>query len=179
MLPKALFWHLDSAPSPIFREAVWERDVGVLVGALWLQHGLGGFTVLGTVRVVLSFQGLSERLTSGQSRFGSWWPGITRKLELQILNLQHAPRLQLIDQGNLWKRDCELDDPVIRSCGSWAAEDVWQGQREASLLLVVSVGLDPLYMLPLGIFKGLQIREDEELCISWWKAPSLVQATTS
>lgn len=67
MLPKALFWHLDSAPSPIFREAIWERDVGMLVGALGLQHGLVGFTVLGTVGVVLSIQGLSQRLASGQS----------------------------------------------------------------------------------------------------------------
>ena len=67
MLPKALFRHLDSAPSPIFREAIWKRDIRLLVGALWLQHGLVGFTVLGTVGVVLSIQGLSERLTSGQS----------------------------------------------------------------------------------------------------------------
>lgn len=80
----------------------------MLVGFLCLQHGLVGFTVPGTVGVVLSIQGLSERLTSGQSWFWSWWPGISRKLELQILNLQHAPSLQLIDQGNLWERDCEL-----------------------------------------------------------------------
>lgn len=129
MLPKALFWHLDSAPSPIFREAIWERDVGMLVGALGLQHGLVGFTVLGTVGVVLSIQGLSQRLTSGQSWFGSWWPGITRKLELQILNLQHAPSLQLIDQGNLWIRDCKLDNPMfpglLRTCGREKEKQAW------------------------------------------------------
>ena len=67
MLAKALLWHLDSAPAAIFREAVGEREAGVLVGALRLQRGLAGLAVLGTLGVVLSIQGLSERLPSGQS----------------------------------------------------------------------------------------------------------------
>lgn len=55
---------------------------------------------------------------------------------------------------------------MIRSYGSRAAEDMWQGQRGArqgtcGLRLPVQ-----MCMLPLGIFKGLQIRKDEELCIS-------------
>lgn len=164
MLPKVLFWHLDSAPSPIFQEAIWKCDIGMLVGALW-QHRLVGFTVLGTVGVVVSIQGLSERLTSGQSWFWSGWPGISRKLELQILNLQQAPGLQLINQGNLSERDCKLNDPMVpgllRTCG----RDKKKQAGIYGLRLPVQ-----MCMLPLGIFKGLQIKNGVELCTNLWKA---------
>lgn len=52
---------------PVFQETVRERHVGVLVGALSWQQGLGGSAVLGTVGVVLSVQCLGQRLACGQS----------------------------------------------------------------------------------------------------------------
>lgn len=179
MLPKALFWHLGSAPSSIFQDAIWKCNIGMLVGALWLQHRLVGFTVLGTVGVVVSIQGLSERLTSGQSWFWPWWPGISRKLELQILNLQQAPGLQLINQGNLSERDCKLHDPMMRSHGSWAAEDMWQGQREASW---VSVSLDSLFRCTCchwEYLKDCKSEKVENYALANERQPLLVQATTS
>lgn len=68
---------------------------------------------------------------------------------------------------------------MMRSHGSWAAEDMWQGQREASS---VSVSLDSLFRCTCchwEYLKDCKSEKVENYALANERQPLLVQATTS
>lgn len=65
----------------------------------------------------------------------------------------HQPRKSM-------RRRLQLDDPVIRSNSSWAAKDMWQGQREVSW---VFMGLDSLYRCMCCLWEYLKDCKSEKM----------------